>query len=1033
MNGARAFVVSFEYEKRKDGSTKLKRIWVRFPDDKTGSLLREDNRMKGIICQENKMAVPISEIRAVFQIPRIKIKVRRTQFPMVLCYCMTSYKSQGQTLLASIIDFKEASAKHGHFYVGVTRVRTSQGLFIRNFSRSQIQCREDVKKELHILRRNKPYRFSKTYLQTKIWENANEVKIGYMNINGLYHNLSNFDCDRNLSNLSFICIAETKLTVSIETEKINSQLKNFEIIWRRDISTIKGDAHMGMLILQNKWENVPEIEITERTMSFTTKKAQYSKLRISEIITIIFLYINKTPNMLEIEEIADILKMENASVVMGDFNIDPNKEDGAKKINLFSKITKMVQVNQEVTRKSVTLDLIFRKKEMNELDFMPFSFCNMYSDHSAIGFRYTKDGIICDDFKEYQITNQDKIFLRKSTIDEESVTKQEKNNSKKIKGEKNEQNSSHQETEEDIIVMQCPRDISRLSNIRKLLMGEWVDSNIVNCYMHLINQTYTHVYTMDTQMNELLRSISFQQLDRRFRNINLFEYSLWLVPVNCRNSHWFLLAIDANAIDESKIEMKIYDSIGELETWKKVLEEEKLRDFVQEKYQQTFQLRECPLEISIHDMSQQIPQQENGIDCGVFTIMYAKYLAACQALTFKQDAMDKFRKKIYDEIKANKLEDIVWDYEDDFELPENFSDTEMDAEKRNELPEYVSDSGDEDIVMENEFDLPDIPTTSEKSKHETYKSKSNNTNTYRKRRGGQETQGNIQQYLKVYRFVNPPRENLCFSNAVVTVLLNIRSIQELLNENLPTLEQNPVYRVLRKLSKVQNNETSSTRPLRRRVQQQCILNNQNARNFDNNDQFDAAEFLGSLLEHMLIDHPDIVYDLFGQNKETIFCRNPQCNTDDHLPPNLINIVSLPFVGPTLHICLDEYLTEREIVRDCPHCDSQSASQITSFAVNPETIIFQILRYSYSEQIKGPIKNSDRIDIPIEMNLPGAAYMIVGCIFHYGQTCNSGHYTAAVYCKERKSFCLCNDETNHEIRSFDEELERTVYLIVYERQ
>ena len=140
MNGARAFVVSFEYEKRKDGSTKLKRIWVRFPDDKTGSLLREDNRMKGIICQENKMAVPISEIRAVFQIPRIKIKVRRTQFPMVLCYCMTSYKSQGQTLLASIIDFKEASAKHGHFYVGVTRVRTSQGLFIRNFSRSQIQC-----------------------------------------------------------------------------------------------------------------------------------------------------------------------------------------------------------------------------------------------------------------------------------------------------------------------------------------------------------------------------------------------------------------------------------------------------------------------------------------------------------------------------------------------------------------------------------------------------------------------------------------------------------------------------------------------------------------------------------------------------------------------------------------------------------------------------------------------------------------------------------------------------------------------------
>ena len=142
---------------------------------------------------------------------------------------------------------------------------------------------------------------------------------------------------------------------------------------------------------------------------------------------------------------------------------------------------------------------------------------------------------------------------------------------------------------------------------------------------------------------------------------------------------------------------------------------------------------------------------------------------------------------------------------------------------------------------------------------------------------------------------------------------------------------------------------------------------------------------------------------------------------------------MPFVGPTLNICLDYYLTEREIVRDCPHCDSQSASQMTSFAVNPETIIFQILRYSYSEQIKGPIKNSDRIDIPIEWNLPGSAYMIVGAIMHHGETCDSGHYTAVVYCKERKSFCVCDDERNFEIPSFDEELERTVYLVVYSRQ
>ena len=171
MNGARAFVHSFEYDKRKGKSEKLKRIWVQFPNKATGSLLREDMKREGVTNEENPVAVPISEIKLTFEIPRIKIKVTRYQFPMVLCFCMTSYKSQGQTLQSAILDFKDAVSKHGTFYVGATRVRTSEGLFVRNFSTSQITCREDVKKELKILRNNRKYAFSKTYLGTKIWKN----------------------------------------------------------------------------------------------------------------------------------------------------------------------------------------------------------------------------------------------------------------------------------------------------------------------------------------------------------------------------------------------------------------------------------------------------------------------------------------------------------------------------------------------------------------------------------------------------------------------------------------------------------------------------------------------------------------------------------------------------------------------------------------------------------------------------------------------------------------------------------------------
>ena len=117
---------------------------------------------------------------------------------------MTSYKSQGQTLQCAIVDYQNSISKHGHFYVGVTRVRNAEGLFVRNFAPSQIQCRDDVKRELQILRKNKPYTFSKTYLETKIWTNTDEIKIGYLNINGLKTNVTSLNKDINLSEVSNI-------------------------------------------------------------------------------------------------------------------------------------------------------------------------------------------------------------------------------------------------------------------------------------------------------------------------------------------------------------------------------------------------------------------------------------------------------------------------------------------------------------------------------------------------------------------------------------------------------------------------------------------------------------------------------------------------------------------------------------------------------------------------------------------------------------------------------------------------------------
>ena len=126
-------------------------------------------------------------------------------------------------------------------YLGVTRVRNAEGIFVRNFAPSQIKCRDDVKRELQILRRNKQYTFSKTYLETKIWENTDEIKIGYFNINGLDAHIDDLNMDNNLSNLDFLCVAETKLSSSTSDEKLNSilgmvvELLNLKIFFFQEI------------------------------------------------------------------------------------------------------------------------------------------------------------------------------------------------------------------------------------------------------------------------------------------------------------------------------------------------------------------------------------------------------------------------------------------------------------------------------------------------------------------------------------------------------------------------------------------------------------------------------------------------------------------------------------------------------------------------------------------------------------------------------------------------------------------------------
>ena len=214
----------------------------------------------------------------------------------------------------------------------------------------------------------------------------------------------------------------------------------------------------------------------------------------------------------------------------------------------------------------------------------------------------------------------------------------------------------------------------------------------------------------------------------------------------------------------------------------------------------------------------------------------------------------------------------------------------------------------------------------------------------------------------------------------------------------------------------------------------CIMYQQHTRRFDNNQQFDAAEFLSSLVEHLFKNNENIMTSLFGKVQSTIFCTNANCNRADQIPSNEVNIVVLQLNGPSLELCLEEYFEPEDIERNCPHCENNMASQATAFSEDPQTIIFQLSRFRYSSKLGRTIKRHDEISIPLNINLPnGPEYKLVGTINHYGESADSGHYTCMLYHSNSGKFVLCDDnQITYNIKSIDEKISHNVYLIVYEQ-
>ena len=144
---------------------------------------------------------------------------------------------------------------------------------------------------------------------------------------------------------------------------------------------------------------------------------------------------------------------------------------------------------------------------------------------------------------------------------------------------------------------------------------------------------------------------------QRFKDTTVFEFDKLFFPINITNTHWTLAVI---YVTEKRIQY--YDSIAGYGG--PALEDKYLNALFQ--WLQDEHKDKCGTELPDKESwkkdrcnKKSTPQQKNGVDCGVFTIMFADYLSDNLKLSFTQKDIPKFRLKIGHHILNGKLDDYT--------------------------------------------------------------------------------------------------------------------------------------------------------------------------------------------------------------------------------------------------------------------------------------------------------------------------------------------------------------------------------------
>ncbi|XP_007651488.1 sentrin-specific protease 1 isoform X2 [Cricetulus griseus] len=195
------------------------------------------------------------------------------------------------------------------------------------------------------------------------------------------------------------------------------------------------------------------------------------------------------------------------------------------------------------------------------------------------------------------------------------------------------------------------REESRRVYIADCKYTETTANQIINFYMNMLMERskekgFPSVHAFNTFFFTKLKTAGYQAVKRWTKKVDVFSVDILLVPIHL-GVHWCLAVIDFR-----KKSVTYYDSMGGINNEACRILLQYLKQESVDKKRKEFDTNGWQL---FSKKSQEIPQQMNGSDCGMFACKYADCITKDRPINFTQQHMPYFRKRMVWEILHRKL------------------------------------------------------------------------------------------------------------------------------------------------------------------------------------------------------------------------------------------------------------------------------------------------------------------------------------------------------------------------------------------